>query len=463
MHVRYLFYKILLYVLKSFVYLKRGLFFVLTKIWRSLLYINIKYSKSLGFYLYKIFFYINRFVKKNILLHKHAPIELLSQRAFLQFFLFLVVFIIMIPHSKLYTKEYDYVPGRRTLLYQLVGPGESDFDTEELAGDISFIESSGVTGLWKEGAVVARPGQSGDEKIDESLQEISGVSVGGSAVTKPIIAPGAGVDFSSDTVEVAKRSSVIIYEVKSGDLVSRIAEFYGISVDTILWANGLSARSYIRPGDALKILPADGVLHVVKSGNTISGIAKTYGAKAEDIVKFNKLQLDGSDIVVGEELIIPGGKKQESASRYVQVTLQQLAARNKVVAPPPSISAPAGSGYIWPAAARYITQYYGLRHTGLDIAGDTGVPVYASKSGTVVKSACGWNGGYGCYIILDHGNGIQTLYAHNSQLFVSEGQAVSQGQTISLIGSTGRSTGPHVHFEVRASGRRLNPLRYVRQ
>jgi len=135
---------------------------------------------------------------------------------------------------------------------------------------------------------------------------------------------------------------------------------------------------------------------------------------------------------------------------------------SNIAAPPPSVAAPAGSGYLWPAGVRYISQYFGWRHTGLDIAGKIGTGLYASRAGTVTRSQCGWNGGYGCYIIIDHGNGITTLYGHASRLYVSVGEYVSQGQTFAAMGSTGRSTGSHLHFEVRVNGARQNPLRYIR-
>jgi murein DD-endopeptidase MepM/ murein hydrolase activator NlpD len=111
---------------------------------------------------------------------------------------------------------------------------------------------------------------------------------------------------------------------------------------------------------------------------------------------------------------------------------------------------------------RRITQYFGWRHTGLDIAGKLGTPIYATRAGKVIKSQCGWNGGYGCYIIIDHGGGVISLYGHNSQLFVSVGDKVVQGQNISVEGSTGRSTGPHLHFEIRVNGVHQNPLKYIR-
>ena len=162
--------------------------------------------------------------------------------------------------------------------------------------------------------------------------------------------------------------------------------------------------------------------------------------------------------MIGEELIIPGGEKPQP----VYVPPVRKSALGSIGAPPPSIGAPAGSGYLWPTTVRRITQYFGLRHTGVDIAGPVGTPLYAAKAGIVTKSQCGWNGGYGCYVVVDHGSGVETLYGHASELLVTAGEDVSQGQTIALMGSTGRSTGPHVHFEVHLNRRLQNPLQYIR-
>jgi murein DD-endopeptidase MepM/ murein hydrolase activator NlpD len=133
---------------------------------------------------------------------------------------------------------------------------------------------------------------------------------------------------------------------------------------------------------------------------------------------------------------------------------------------PPSSSAGASeSGYVWPSGARIITQYYGLRHHALDIAGAWQTPNYATKAGKVITSQCGWNSGYGCYIIIDHGGGVKSLYGHNSKLLVSVGDEVEAGQTIGLMGNTGKVrglTGIHLHFEIIVNGARVNPLRYTR-
>jgi len=166
---------------------------------------------------------------------------------------------------------------------------------------------------------------------------------------------------------------------------------------------------------------------------------------------------------VGTELFVPGAEISGSSPSSLAITPSKITETiRKIAAPPPSVAAPAGSGYIWPTQERRINQYYGLRHTGLDIHGKIGYPNYAAKAGTVKTSQCGWNGGYGCYVILDHGGGVTTLYAHNSKLMVSVGDKVSQGDVVGLLGSTGRSTGPHLHFEIRINSKRANPLQYIR-
>ena len=447
-------YKILLYLLRSLIYIKRAvvwLFEKLTSIGGKILQI---YRQNLGFRFYKVTDLIKKILRRVGINWEGGWVNLLGQRGTLQLVLLIVAVVVMIPHSKLYTRESQTVAGRDTLLYQFVGPGEYDFEIEEIEIDVSELAQRD-TRSWREGAVVSEvPGGSGvATKIEP--QEISSITAGGAAVAKPTILPGVELP---TTEGASKRSEIVYYEVQPGDIIGKIAEQHDLNVVTILWANNLSVRSYIRPGDKLVILPADGVLHKVARGDTVSKIAKVYSAEAEDVIKVNRLQEGGKDIVVGEELFVPGGEKPRP--QYVAPRVQS--SFSSISAPPPSVTAPAGSGYLWPSNVRRITQYYGWRHTGLDIGGPSGSPLYASKAGTVTRSSCGWNGGYGCYIIIDHGGGVQTLYAHNSRNYVSVGNQVVQGQTIALMGSTGRSTGPHIHFEVRLNGRRQNPLKYIR-
>ncbi len=435
--------KILLFFLRLAVYVKRAVawaFFGFVGIFSR---IHDLYANTIGFRVYKVGFLLKK------------------KRGTLQVVLLAVILVMLVPQSKLYSQDLASIPGRNTLLYAMVGPGDQDFAVEEIIVEEANLNRPKAidTPAWKAGTVsVDVPSVVGKDVIP-AAQDIAAVSVGGTALTKPTILSGTELPVVDEPVSAQTRSETITYEVQSGDVIGAIAEQFGVSVNSILWANGLSARSYIRPGDVLKIPPGSGLYHKVKSGDTVLKIANTYDVEAKEIVEFNRLQKDGADIVVGEELFIPDGVKPTPRVVYAPRPKPFVS----VTPPAPSVAAPAGSGYIWPTSVRRITQYFGWRHTGVDIAGPIGSPLYAARAGTVIKSQCGWNGGYGCYVILDHGGGVQTLYAHASQLYVSVGQQVSQGQTLAAMGSTGRSTGPHIHFEVRVNGRHQNPLKYVRQ
>ncbi|MBI4427315.1 MAG: peptidoglycan DD-metalloendopeptidase family protein [Candidatus Magasanikbacteria bacterium] len=450
-------HKILLVGLKSLVYLKRGLIWSLTRISFLFIKLGLLGKNIFGFRVLKIGFRFKKLFGKLNLGGNNRLTELLGARWTLQIIIFLVITFLMVPHSRLYTRDTTEIAGQKTLLYKIVGPGEQDFSLDAITFEtVSATVQEKTAPNWKEGAVGAQPGATaGAASQPFQPQDIASISSGGMALSKPTILPGAVVPGSTSG---PTRTQIVLHTVQTGDTIGSIAEKYRVSIATILWANNLTERSYIRPGNELKILPVSGLLHTVKKGDTIAKIAKLYKTDAEKIIKFNKLKEDGSDVVIGEGLVIPDGLKPQPVYAPSRVYTQL----GSVSAPPYSVNAPAGSGYLWPTTVRRITQYFSWRHTGIDIAGPVGTPIYASRNGTVIRSQCGWNGGYGCYIIIDHGGGITTLYGHNSRLYVKVGESVSQGQTIALMGSTGRSTGPHSHFEVRVNGRRVNPFQYVK-
>ena len=454
-------YKLLLLLLRVAMYLKRAAVWLWGYIAKALAWVYALWNKTIGFYLYKLWFGVKKKLEKYKIPLDSRLIELIGKRSTLQVVLFVVVLFVMMPQSALYSKDVTQIPGRDTLLYELVGPGDQDFgEVEIIVEEANFAAQPNIeTPVWKQGSVgVETPSVVGRE-IAVEVQDLSSISAGGTAVTKPTILPGNELPEVSDSQKaVTKRSGVTAYTVQPGDVIGAIAEKFDVTVNTILWANDLSFRSYIRPGDELIILQGSGLLHKVARGDTLIKIARKYDSEVDSIIEANRLQKDGSDIVIGEELFVPEGVRPTPRPVFTS----RPRSISRVSAPPPSVSAPAGSSYIWPTNVRRITQYYGWRHTGIDIAGPSGSPLYASRSGRVIKSQCGWNGGYGCYIIIDHGGGVQTLYAHASQLYVTVGENVGQGQTIALMGSTGRSTGPHIHFEVRVNGRRQNPLQYAR-
>ncbi len=401
-------------------------------------------------------------------------IGLLGKRATLQFLFLVIAVFVSIPHSKLHSKSVASIPGRQTILYSIVGPGDQNFEIEEIKKQPRPITE--VQPEWRRGVVVS----SDFDSINANLNpdKLTQINIGGTALIKPTVPPGTSIDRDyrkiSTTTTSKDRDEIIEYTVKPGDVVGSIADRFDVSVKTILWANDLSYNSYIRPGQKLKILPVSGVLHKVSSGDTLKGIANKYNAEVEEIVEYNDLASKTS-IQVGQQLIIPDGEKNQRISQTQQSQSQQTTQTSQVTqqsesepkvkqatSPSRSVDTPAGSGYIWPTTVHNITQYFGWRHTGLDIAGSRGTELLASKSGRVIKSSCGWNGGYGCYVVINHGGGVRTLYAHAYRLYVSRGERVTQGDVIASMGSTGRSTGPHVHFEVRIRGRKKNPLKYIR-
>ena len=231
------------------------------------------------------------------------------------------------------------------------------------------------------------------------------------------------------------------YTVRAGDSFSGIAKMFGVSVNTILWANDLSKTAVLKEGQRLVILPITGILHTVKSGDTVNSIAKKYKGDALEIADFNNLKVTDK-LAVGDEVIIPDGEST------VVTTVSSVRTTSSL----------RGAGgptyenyYLRPVSGGRKSQ--GLHgYNGVDIAAAVGTPVLASASGVVIISkSTGYNGGYGQYVVLQHPNGTQTLYAHLSKNYVGIGEYVTQGQTIGAMGNTGRSTGSHLHFEIRGA------------
>lgn len=259
----------------------------------------------------------------------------------------------------------------------------------------------------------------------------------------------------SETSET-ERADVVQYTIQPGDTVSTIAESFGLTTRTVLWANGLSDQDYIKPGQTIKIPPQSGFLYTVKSGDTLGAIARKYQGNEDDILTANHLAA-AEAIQIGDQIIIPNGvpPTPPAPAPTSRSFLGRLLTPDE--APPPS-APPGGGRWRWPTSGHKINQYYrGRWHTGLDIEGDYSSPIYAAGGGTVVFAARD-RSGYGLYVIIDHGNGYRTLYGHASKVFVHVGQHVNRGQTIAMVGSTGRSTGTHLHFEIRTGGGFLNPL-----
>ncbi|MFH1427074.1 MAG: peptidoglycan DD-metalloendopeptidase family protein [Patescibacteria group bacterium] len=288
--------------------------------------------------------------------------------------------------------------------------------------------------------------QAPDEiEIEDNLPS---VTQGGTAIVKPEIAA---------TKKVKRpRTEIVYYTIKSGDSVSTVAAEHEVSVNTILWENNLSAYSLIRPGNQLAILPITGISHKILNGDTISKLANQYNVEEEKIIEANNLAEDYK-LAIGQKLIIPGGRKVSNTT-YASASYTGISAIIDLVKP--DSAAPTANKMNWPTEGHRITQYYSWRHSGVDIANKVGTPIYAADTGTV--ESAGWATGYGNTIIIDHGGGKKTRYGHLSKFYVSKGQTVDKGEAIGAMGSTGWSTGSHLHFEVLINGRKYNPLNYIK-
>ncbi len=237
-------------------------------------------------------------------------------------------------------------------------------------------------------------------------------------------------------VDRPRSDQISIYVVREGDSLSGIAKMFGVSSNTIIWANDLSRSGAIKEGQTLIILPISGIKHVVAKGETLQSIAKKYKGDITEILDYNGLS-KGAVLAVGETVIIPDGELSAVSSGVSKTTKS---------------SSPDYRGYYIRPIAQGLRSQGIHGYNGVDLAGPPGVAILAAASGDVIISrSSGWNGGYGNYIVISHPNGTQTLYAHLSRDVVSVGEHVAQGQVIGYQGSTGKSTGPHLHFEIRGA------------
>lgn len=244
-------------------------------------------------------------------------------------------------------------------------------------------------------------------------------------------------------------NEVFAYTVEPGDTLSSIAQRFGLKKETIMWENNLWNANQVKTGITLKILPVDGVSHLVKKGQTLASIVKKYKIDKEVLIKQN--QLEDEALMADTLLIIPGAKKDLSTSTYTP---------SAPFIPPPGNFVAGKGRLLWPVGVARMTQGFARRHFGIDLANRAKGPIYAAASGKVVKVVYGWNGGYGNHVIIDHGDGMKTLYAHVEKSYVELGQYVDKGQTVAWMGSTGRSTGSHLHFEVWINGVKYNPMNF---
>jgi murein DD-endopeptidase MepM/ murein hydrolase activator NlpD len=246
------------------------------------------------------------------------------------------------------------------------------------------------------------------------------------------------------------RDKVETYVVKEGDTLARVAEKYGVSIDTIKWSSDLK-RDSLSIGQELKIPPVTGVVHKVREGETVQSIAKKYRTDAQKIVNFpfnDFVDLDIFSLNVGQLVVVPDGVQPESVLPPA------------FIAPPPQIASLGSGKLLWPTGG-LITQYPIWYHMAYDIANPAAPGIASADNGVVIVPPF-MRYGYGNHIIVDHGGGLSTLYAHLSEIYVKNGDRVARGQVIGRMGSTGRSTGTNLHFETRVNGASVNPAGYFK-
>lgn len=266
---------------------------------------------------------------------------------------------------------------------------------------------------------------------------------------------------SVDTTVTDGKALMRTYRVKAGDTLTGIARRFGVSMMTVWWANDLKSKDDLHVGQTLTIPPMSGVVVTVGAADTLESLAARYEVDPTEIIEAN--QLDDPNLIVGQTLTIPGARSSGIATPKPKPAATRAPTSSGGTTRPPSTYS--GGSFAWPVAGGYISQYFHYGHYGIDIAADPGVRVKAAAGGTVIFAGWKSNGG-GYQVWIAHGSGLYTTYNHMMSVSVGRGQHVARGQQVGRIGSSGYSTGPHLHFEVWRGmiwdgGTRVNPLGYL--
>ncbi len=392
--------------------------------------------------LYKLFYRFRKYKRLIFPTEKIRPVYIFINRYIAQ--IVIVTLVILISFGNLFTSETKAENfGDQSLLFTLASGSE-------YAG--SYIE---------EGLISAEPqinsylsSEQATVSPDNAVQPEENNSLAFTSDSSALVKP----EIPSLEAVMPTRTNIVEYTVKAGDTIGTIAQKFGLGQNTLLWENNLTARSYIQPGQILKILPTNGISYAVVKGDNLGKIAQKFNSETGKIIAYNRLS-DESDIQIGQILIIPEGKPYAPPP----VVTPKLASIKQIFNQPVSAEPddPGTGKMYWPNGCYTLTQYFNWRHVGLDIACPKGTPIRAAEDGVVYKVAY-LNTGYGHHVFIDHGNGKTTRYGHMTTIFVKEGETVKRGQEIGLEGSTGMSTGPHLHFEVRINNKPYNPLNYLR-
>lgn len=363
--------------------------------------------------------------------------------------LVIIIIAIFVTTSNISAREKDSVLLKfegESIISELVKEGEFD-DAPEIIEEIIDINKIGTQKIANyyfdenKGVLVYNPQLSTTEDDAGEIYDDSNV-ISGSSIINTDVTP-------------KERTETIVYEVQTGDTVSSIAKQFNITSKTIIWENDLGNNGFIKPGQKLTILPVTGISYTVKKYDTIGKISNKYDVSESEIMHINDIA-SASSLQIGQKLIIPGGVITTPVVSNTTVVRTKPATQEKVKI---ASAIKSTTSLQWPASCNVITQYFFYGHQGLDIACKLGTPIYAAEDGVVETS--GWMTGYGKMIKIRHSSSMETLYGHFSTLLVQSGEAVNRGDVIGLMGSTGWSTGSHLHFEVRVGNAKKNPLSYL--
>lgn len=332
------------------------------------------------------------------------------------------------------------------ILVRRVDPPDWNFPLHTLPADVPLVQSAAAdTQLARRNPIV---------EVSDALQRA--VLPFTRKSEEPAVASPSQQGAEGEPVAVTAPSRILsiqVYKVFPADNLQKIAARYDLRPETILWANPKleSNPDLLWPGQELIIPPVDGVMHVVRPGDTLSTLALKYKVSVEEIVDFplNNLKSADSPINRGRQLIIPNGTKPYVAR---QVAMYR--------GPVPANAVRGSGNFAWPVSG-HITQQFWHGHRAIDVGARAGAPIVAADSGYVIKASHGWNGGYGRMVMIDHGNGFVSLYAHMNTVYVRQGENVAKGEQLGTVGNTGRSTGPHLHFEIRQNGAARNPFYFL--
>lgn len=402
-------------------------------------------------------------------------VQALSSRYILHSVIIATVLFSLFANLQVRQAHAQDIVGQTSILYEMVANNDAK-STEQKASPDLLVKDSHYAA---DSSLIPSAGGIDFDYSDMDTLPVSEQGMPGTLLANTLVPSAQPEDV------VVNRTQTETYTVKEGDTLAEIARHFGVNIGTILWANSRTANQVLRLGETLRIPAVSGVLVTIKNGDTLAKVAKAYGSDVDEIVKANMID-QNAPLSAGSEIVIPGAQplaiaapiarrsntsgssrssdtlNEPSASPFTSLTANEQ--RAAFIQKPADVSPTAAPSnkLLWPTSGHVVTQYYSWHHTGIDIDGDYTSPLYAAHDGVVTTA--GWNnGGYGLQVVIESDDdSVMTRYGHSSKLFVKVGDHVKRGQVIAMMGTTGRSTGTHLHFEVYISGKRTNPLAYIK-